>query len=409
MPRRAAVIALLALFSLGLLSVRPVIAQTTKPVPPTPSELASLKEEMAQFRREFAEDRTAREKFGLKMEALKNKVEGWHLNTKTIGDWVNNYFILVLATITVLVAGFGWVLQGFFRREVKMVQDLGSEVIEFREKAEELIEGLRTSIEQATTITDALYSSRAEIDQSLRALDEQRAALDTTLEELEQRKVQIDKDIDRREKEAVAAIDEETKFSLFMMEASSSFKDGHYEAALKASGQALEINSKSPVAWSNKGVALNRLGRNKEALEAQEKALSIDEESPIAWSNKAAVLGDLGRYEEALEAYEKAIGFDPNDATARSNKGADLVSMDRPEEALDVLGEALTLDPNHPRAWFHKARAHSQLGEKDEMLDALKKAIELEPKVKEEAKTDEDFDPFREDEDFRALVYGEEQ
>ena len=43
------------------------------------------------------------------------------------------------------------------------------------------------------------------------------------------------------------------------------------------------------------------------------------------------------------------------------------------------------------------------------MLDALKRAIELDPELKEEAKTDEDFDPYRDDPDFRTLVFGEGQ
>ena len=43
------------------------------------------------------------------------------------------------------------------------------------------------------------------------------------------------------------------------------------------------------------------------------------------------------------------------------------------------------------------------------MLDALERAIELDPEYKENAKTDADFEPYRDDPDFRALVFGEEQ
>lgn len=42
------------------------------------------------------------------------------------------------------------------------------------------------------------------------------------------------------------------------------------------------------------------------------------------------------------------------------------------------------------------------------MLEALKEAIELDPEYKEIAKTDEDFEPYRDDSEFMELI-GEEQ
>jgi hypothetical protein len=42
------------------------------------------------------------------------------------------------------------------------------------------------------------------------------------------------------------------------------------------------------------------------------------------------------------------------------------------------------------------------------MLEALKRAIERDPEFKEITQTGPDFDPFRDDPDFRALVFGEE-
>ena len=382
MPRRAILIALVALFSLGLLSVYPVIAQTAQPVTPTAADITALKEEVTQLHRELAEDRMARKEFALEMRLLEKDMEGWHTSTKTIselmrptGDWVRGYFNLIMGIIAILFTVFVGIIGGLFRREVQKVKEVDKEVKEFRGKAEELITSLQASMDQASAITDELSSSRAEVDQTLGVLEERRGALETALEELEQRKTKIDEDLERKEKEAVAAIDEErNRATKFIMEGLKDYEQSRYKAALESWERALEIDDQSPRAWNNKGAALWSLGRYEDALESHEKAIELDPNYAPAWLNKGVALLNLGRQEESLEASERAIGLDPEGADAR----------------------------------YNKACAHGFLGDKPAMLDALKMAIERDSKWKEKAKTDSAFEPYRSDADFRALVFGEE-
>lgn len=347
MPRRATAIALIALFSLGLLSVRPVVAQTDKSATHTTGEVTALKEEVAELRKELAEERTTREKFGFKMEILKEKLEGWYLNTKTIGEWIDRYIVMVLTAVAVFAGGLGLVIRLFFRAEVQRVQALGDDMRRIRDEAGELMQGLHDSVAEASAIT----------------------------EELEQRMVQIDEDLERKEKEAVAAIDEErNRATKFIMEGLKDYEQSRYKAALESWERALEIDDQSPRAWNNKGAALWSLGRYEDALEAHEKAIELDPNYAPAWLNKGVALLNLGRQEESLEASERAIGLDPEGADAR----------------------------------YNKACAHGFLGDKPAMLDALKMAIERDSKWKEKAKTDSAFEPYRSDADFQELV-GEDQ
>ena len=385
MPRRALLITLIVLFSLGLFSVRPAFSETAKAAPPAASEVAALKEEVAELRKELAEERTAREKFGFKMEILKEKLEGWYLNTKTIGEWIDKYIVMVLTAVAVFAGGLGLVIRLFFRVEVQRVQALGDDMRRIRDEAGELMQGLHDSVAEASAIT----------------------------EELEQRRVQIDEGIKKREKEAVEAIDEKrdqaAEFNQFFMEGFREFEQGNYKASLKAYEQALAIDEESATAWTSKGGALLNLGRHEESLEASEKAIGFDPELALAWTNKGGALGNLGRHDESLGASEKAIELDPNYASAFYNKGVTLGELGRYEDELEAYEKAIELDPNYALAWYNKACAHSQLGQKAELLDSLKKAIELSPNNKEMAKIDDDFEPYRDDPDFRDLVFGEER
>lgn len=237
----------------------------------------------------------------------------------------------------------------------------------------------------------------------------------------------------RQEKEKAA------RFSLFLMDGLKEFEQENYEAALKASEEALELDSRSPVAWTIKGVSLLRTaGRTKESLEALEEALALDPRLVLALTAKGAALVGLDRHEEALSIFAEALEIDPRSVVALTGRGAALVLMDRhdealsaftqaiendpynapawagkgvvlvnlgrPEEALSAFGEAIGLAPHYAPAWYNKACAHSKLAQKPEMLEALATAIALDASYGEKAREDQDLELYQEDPDFQELV-----
>lgn len=111
-----------------------------------------------------------------------------------------------------------------------------------------------------------------------------------------------------------------------------------------------------------------------------------------------------GAYELALIALDKVIDLKPDDASAWNNKGIALMKLERYEEALDACNKAIELKPDYASAWYNKACVYSLMGDKTNVLKSLSKAISLDAKYKEEAKSDEDFKNFWDDEDFQKLV-----
>jgi len=93
---------------------------------------------------------------------------------------------------------------------------------------------------------------------------------------------------------------------------------------------------------------------------------------------------------------------------AHYNKGVVLGNLDRHVEALNAYTAAVGLDPNYTYAFYNRAVEYAHVGKKDEMLEDLARAIELDPSERDNARDEDAFDPYRDDPDFRRLVYPEE-
>jgi tetratricopeptide (TPR) repeat protein len=74
------------------------------------------------------------------------------------------------------------------------------------------------------------------------------------------------------------------------------------------------------------------------------------------------------------------------------------------EGALRVAEQVLAEYPGNGLAHYNTACAQSLLGRKDEALEHLRAALEAAPPLLENARTDEDLDPLRDDPRFAAIV-----
>jgi len=177
-----------------------------------------------------------------------------------------------------------------------------------------------------------------------------------------------------------------------------------FELALKAFEKAIELKSNDAATWYNKGVMLGELNRHDEALKTFEKAIELKPDFAEALDGKGSALYGLIRYDEALKASEKAIELKPDFARAWSNKSAILNRLGRYDEAFIACDKAISIKPGFPNVWYNRACLYSLKEDKKNALSDLSRAIELDAKYKEEAKKDEDFKKFWDDEDFKKIV-----
>jgi Flp pilus assembly protein TadD len=69
-----------------------------------------------------------------------------------------------------------------------------------------------------------------------------------------------------------------------------------YNEAVECFNKALEIDPKNGMIWTNKGLAVHKLGKYNEAVECFNKALEINPKNALAWYTKGLDLVDLGKY-----------------------------------------------------------------------------------------------------------------
>jgi tetratricopeptide (TPR) repeat protein len=131
--------------------------------------------------------------------------------------------------------------------------------------------------------------------------------------------------------------------------------------------------------------------------------LSIRRNDSTAWYNRGNALAALGRKEEAIASYDQALAHQPDYPEAWNNRGLDLSDLDRHEEAITSYDQAIQINPNHAGGYYNKACSYGLQSNVEAAISCLQQAIALDPECREAAKTDSDFDPIRQNEQFQVL------
>lgn len=94
------------------------------------------------------------------------------------------------------------------------------------------------------------------------------------------------------------------------------------------------------------------------ALEHYTNAIQLDSKNHIFYSNRSSVYALLEKYDEALEDANKTLELDPKFVRGYSRKGTALFFLKRYKEAHEVFSEGLKLEPNNEN--FKQEQARSQ-------------------------------------------------
>ncbi|MFO7618326.1 MAG: tetratricopeptide repeat protein [Thermoplasmata archaeon] len=153
----------------------------------------------------------------------------------------------------------------------------------------------------------------------------------------------------------------------------------HYDDALKAYDEALEIDPGHHPSLFNKAVVLQMLGRVAEALTCYDRALQVNPNDSETWGNRGIALRSLGRTEEAIESYYKGLGINPGDSALWSNLGIALRSVGRVKEAIECYDKAIEINPRDPGVWSNKGVVLGSMGLLKEAIECYDKALAIDP------------------------------
>lgn len=202
------------------------------------------------------------------------------------------------------------------------------------------------------------------------------AGQDIKLKEAEDRAdaVKIDKDkLEKQKKEekvAKNALEEKDKVNSDDVDkAYSYFSKKNYEDAIKLCDDVIVKDSNFYKAYNVKGITLAYSGQFDEGMKNIDKALELKNDFGFARFNKALTYEIFGKYDEALEWYFKDLEIE-----------------------------------KYVWTYYGISSIYGRNGDVDNTVKYLKLAIDIAPEVKEEAKTEVDFNPVKDSSEFQELI-----
>lgn len=162
--------------------------------------------------------------------------------------------------------------------------------------------------------------------------------------------------------------------------------------------------------WYYKGIAAYDKGENNKTVAYMKNALDKDNTSKNA-ADAYLYIGlayfKLQLYDKAIEATTKIITSYrdyPYLYLAYANNGIYYEKLKQYDKAMEQYEMATDLNSSDVQSWYGKAIIAALTNQKDKLLSNLQKAIDLNPAYKNSAKVEKEFEPFRNDEDFKKLV-----
>ncbi|KAG8037411.1 hypothetical protein G9C98_005621 [Cotesia typhae] len=99
----------------------------------------------------------------------------------------------------------------------------------------------------------------------------------------------------------------------------AALQEGKYENAIKFYTEAIALDGKNHVLYSNRSAAHAKSGNYEKALEDAEKTVSLKSDWAKGYSRKGSALAYLGRLNESIAAYETGLQLDPTNIQIRES------------------------------------------------------------------------------------------
>ncbi len=153
----------------------------------------------------------------------------------------------------------------------------------------------------------------------------------------------------------------------------------HWQSSIDLFEHARSVTRGNYVAYTNLGLAYNKLKKWDQAIGNFDMALRIMPDSAEAWGHRGLALAKQGKIDHAIVSLERALAIYPKSEHAHNNLGIALRKRD-PRKAVLHLRKAVELDPDFSEATINLGAALLELGEADEARKAFAEALAQDPK-----------------------------
>ena len=158
---------------------------------------------------------------------------------------------------------------------------------------------------------------------------------------------------------------------------------GRHEAAIADYNQAIQLKPDYALAYINRGVAKNALGHREAAIADYDEAIRLKSDDALAYFNRGNAKNALGHHEAAIADYNQAIQLKPDYAKAYFNRGAAKDGLGHHEAAIADYNQVIQLKPDYAKAYFNRGAAKDGLGHHEAAIADYNQAIQLKPNLAE--------------------------
>jgi len=163
-----------------------------------------------------------------------------------------------------------------------------------------------------------------------------------------------------------------------MREVQRAMGENRYSYAIDLLDNIIQRHPSRVVAYENRGVAKDELGRHEEAIEDFNKALDLKPRSADIYVHRGISKKNLERYDDAIKDYQTAKKYEPDDLSAvYINIGVVKNNLEKHNEAIENYDKAIKIDPNWKIAYNNRGNAKKDLEQYNEAIEDYNKALEL--------------------------------
>ena len=144
-------------------------------------------------------------------------------------------------------------------------------------------------------------------------------------------------------------------------------------------------------------------GNYEKAIEKANEIINQFPESYKAYNIRGIAKAYNGDFDEGMKDIDKALDLNPKFGYARFNKALNYELYGEYDKALTWYDKALEVE-DYVWSYYGKASIYGRRGDVENTIKYLKIAISMDSSVKDEAKTESDFDNVRDSKEFQDLI-----
>jgi tetratricopeptide (TPR) repeat protein len=154
-----------------------------------------------------------------------------------------------------------------------------------------------------------------------------------------------------------------------------------YTPAITKLRRVIELDPNMMRAHNDLGLCFDSLGQFDEAVQSFTRAIELNrrEEQPSAWPplNLAVSLISLNRLDEAVALLHEALSYNPKFPQAHYQLGLVLEKEGKFQEAIAPLQQAIGLEPSYPEPHYTLGRIYQRQGKREEAQEEIEKFKKL--------------------------------